>query len=216
MVGEVRILNKRVLRERHKRAADAELREAAADGRVRIDLSHVVDDGMIDTGTSVAGAPDGFDLAGLPLDRLAELDGVVVNVAGHGGPAIDRAQLLPYDVEGRAVLIHTGWDRHWGTDAYGDGHPFLTEDAAIDLRDRGARLVGIDSRDIDAAGGGRAVHSTLLAAGVPVCVRLANLGALPTEGFRFTATPVKVRGVAAFPVRAFATLDAARGGRDEG
>jgi arylformamidase len=152
---------------------------------------------------------DGIDLAELPLDRLADLDGVVVDVTGSSARAVDRAALIPYDVAGRAVLIHTGWDRHWRTDAYFEGHPFLTAAAAADLVDRGARFVGIDSLNIDDTDDGtRPVHSALLAAGVPICEHMTNLGALPTEDFRFSAVPVKVRAMGTFPVRAHAVLAA--------
>ena len=150
---------------------------------------------------------DGIDLAELPLERLADLESVVVNVAGSQDRAIDRQQLLPYDVEGRAVLVHTGWDRHWGTDAYFHGHQFLTADAARHLAETGAALVGIDSFNIDdTSTGERPVHTTLLAAEIPICEHLANLDRLPAEGFRFSAVPVKVRGMGTFPVRAYASI----------
>jgi kynurenine formamidase len=68
--------------------------------------------------------------------------------------------------------------------------------------------VGIDSYNIDdTSGGERPVHSTLLAAGVPICEHLTGLEQLPSTGFRFTAVPVKVRGMGTFPVRAYATVD---------
>jgi kynurenine formamidase len=105
------------------------------------------------------------------------------------------------------VLIHTGWDRHWGTDAYFHGHPFLTGDVARLLAEAGAALVGIDSLNIDdTSTGERPVHTTLLAAEIPICEHLTNLGRLPAQGFRFSAVPVKVRGLGAFPVRAYASL----------
>ena len=114
---------------------------------------------------------------------------------------------MPYDVAGKAVLVHTGWDRHWGTDRYLEGHPFLTERAARHLVDEGATLVGIDSLNIDdTAGGARPVHTMLCAAGVPICEHLTRLGALPVDGFRFTAVPAKVKGVGTLPVRAYATV----------
>ncbi|WCB91479.1 Kynurenine formamidase [Baekduia alba] len=149
---------------------------------------------------------DGADLAELPLDSLADLDAVTVDVTGAGERAVDREHLLPYDVAGKAVLVHTGWDRHWGSDRYFEGHPFLTEDAARHLADQGARLVGIDSLNIDdTTGGTRPVHSTLLGAGIPICEHLRGLEQLPPDGFRFSAAPVKVRGMGTFPVRAYAT-----------
>jgi len=150
---------------------------------------------------------DGTDLAGLPLDHLADLDAVVVNVTGNQGRTVIRQQLLPYDVEGRAVLVHTGWDRHWGTEAYFEQHPFLAADAATLLVESGAALVGIDSLNIDDnSTGERPVHTTLLAAGIPICEHLTNLDQLPAIGCRFSAVPVKVRGMGSFPVRAYASV----------
>lgn len=150
--------------------------------------------------------PDRADLAALPLDRLAELDGVLVDVTGAAARAIGRAHFIPYRVEGKAVLVRTGWDRHWGTNEYFRNHPFLTADAATYLAGTGAVLVGIDSLNIDDTGDPeRPVHSQLLAAGIPICEHLANLGALPADGFRFSAVPPKIRPFGTFPVRAYAT-----------
>jgi arylformamidase len=150
---------------------------------------------------------DGIDLAELPVERLADLEAIVVNVVGNQDRAIDRDQLVPYDVEGRAVLVHTGWDRHWSTDAYLHNHPFLTAEAARLLVEAGAALVGIDSLNIDdTSTGERPVHTALLAAEIPVCEHLTHLDRLPAQGFRFSAVPVKVRGMGTFPVRAYASL----------
>lgn len=150
--------------------------------------------------------PDADDLSELPLGKLAELDGVRVDVTGSSQRAIGRSQLLPYDCRAKAVLIHTGWDRHWGTGEYFRNHPFLTADAATYLAGTGAVLVGIDSLNIDDTGDPeRPVHSLLLAAGIPVCEHLTGLGELPGAGFRFSAVPPKLRPFGTFPVRAYAT-----------
>lgn len=147
----------------------------------------------------------GHDLAGLPLDRCAMLPAVVVD-AGFGpiGPeAFDGLELAD-----AAVLIRTGWDALWRTEQYGDAaHPHLTEAAAELLARSGAVLVGIDSVNIDdTAGGQRPAHTVLLTAGIPVVEHLTNLAALPATGAVFTAVPPMIRGLATFPVRAFATL----------
>ena len=92
---------------------------------------------------------DGTDLAGLPLERLVDVPAVRVDVTGSGTTAIDAPALLPYELRGRAVLVHTGHDRLWGTDAYGHDNPFLTAAAAKLLADAGAAIVGIDSVNID-------------------------------------------------------------------
>jgi arylformamidase len=149
----------------------------------------------------------GKSLAELPLESLAEIPAVVVRPAMNGNREIGATQFENIDCAGRAVLVHTGWSRHWATEKYFIGHPFLTEDAALFLRDSGAVLVGIDSLNIDSTDDGRRpVHTTLLGADIPICEHLCGLGALPGEGFKFSAVPVKIRSFGTFPVRAYAAL----------
>lgn len=149
---------------------------------------------------------DGADLADLPLESLADLDGVVVRRT-DAGRAVDRDAFAGVSVKGRAILIHTGWDRHWGTPAYGSGNPFLTRAAAEYLVQHGATLVGIDSLNIDdPADGTRPAHTILLGARVSIVEHLTGLERIPDSGFRFFAVPVKVRGIGSFPVRAFARV----------
>ena len=135
-------------------------------------------------------------LSGLPLERLADLPAVVVRVVG-GEPGITAAMLSDVTVTGRAVLLHTGADRHWGTASYTVGAPYLTSDGERLLADRGAALVGID---------GVTPHASLLAAGIPVVEHLTNLRELPPLGARFTAVPPRVAGAGTFEVRAYATV----------
>ncbi len=150
---------------------------------------------------------DGHDIAGLPLDAVADLQGVVVRTPEGRGRAIDAPVFAGREVRGRAVLIHTGWDAHWRTPAYGEGHPFLTREGARSLVEAGAALVGIDSLNIDdAADGVRPAHTTLLAANIPIVEHLCGLAGLPDAEFRFFAVPVRVRGLGSFPVRAFAIV----------
>jgi arylformamidase len=147
---------------------------------------------------------DGADLAGLGLEQLAALPGLVVRADMQ---AVDADAFEGLDVAGKAILVMTGWDRHWRSDAYSKGHPFLTEAAARLLAERGAALVGIDSYNIDdTSRRTRPVHTILLGAGIPICEHMTNLGALPADGFTFTAVPPKVAGMGTFPVRAFAEI----------
>jgi kynurenine formamidase len=151
--------------------------------------------------------PDGPDLSGLDLDRLVDVDGVLVD-ATAAGRAIGPDVLAPYQVGGRAVLVSTGWDRHWGTAGYGaPGHPFLTAGAVDWLVERGAAVVGIDSVNIDdMADLARPAHTGLLAARIPIVEHLCGLDRLPGSGFRFHAAPPPVAGMGSFPVRAYAVL----------
>jgi len=145
---------------------------------------------------------DGADLSGVGLERLVDLDGIVIDA--RTTRAIGRSD---HDVRGRAVLFRTGWDRHWRTDQYGSGAPFLMRDGASWLAESDAALVGIDSVNIDdTADGTRPAHTILLRAGIPIVEHLRGLDQLPPSGFRFHAAPPLVRGMGTFPVRAYAIV----------
>jgi arylformamidase len=245
MVGAVRILNKKIIVERHKRVA------LSPAGQKFIDLSHVIEDGMItyrglpapvicdylsreqsrsryaegtefqiakiemvaNTGTYLDTPfhryENGKDLSEIPLTSVAGLDGVIVRPDRPAERAIGAGAFRGLDVRSKAVLIRTGWDAHWRTDRYFEGHPFLTRDAAAHLVAAGAALVGIDSLNIDDTDDlRRPAHSLLLGAEIPIVEHLRGLEQLPESGFRFFAVPVKVKFCGTFPVRAFATTDA--------
>jgi arylformamidase len=151
---------------------------------------------------------NGKDLAELPLERLANLDAVVIAADLSNSRAIGRATFKGHDLRGKAVLVRTGWDTHWRTDQYFEGHPFLTRDAAEYLVEAGVTLVGIDSLNIDDTGDlTRPVHSILLAAEIPIVEHLRGLNHLPDADFRFFAVPVKVKNFGTFPVRAFGLVE---------
>jgi arylformamidase len=154
--------------------------------------------------------PGGEDLSEVPLERLVDLDGVVVDCRRRPVSDVDAAAFAGIRVARRAVLVLTGWDAKWGTPAYLAGNPFLTEDAARWLVTEGASLVGIDSLNVDSiTDPRRPAHTVLLGAGVPVVEHLTGLAALPREGFRFFAAPPRIRGMATFPVRAFGLVPGA-------
>jgi arylformamidase len=150
---------------------------------------------------------NGKDISEMPVEKFADLSAVVVRVNNMTGRAVDRDAFLKTDVRGKAVLVHTGWARHWRTEQYLEGHTFLTEAAAVHLKEQGAVFVGIDSMNIDdTSEGTRPVHTVLLGAEIPVAEHLCDLERLPLSGFIFSAVPAKVKGFGTFPVRAFAKL----------
>jgi kynurenine formamidase len=150
---------------------------------------------------------DGCDLSELTLESLADLDCVVARVTKRRHREIDVLPLDLVTLKAKALLVHTGWDAHWRTEHYFEGHPYLTGELANQLVEAGVTLVGIDSFNIDSIDDGtRPVHSALLGAGIPIVEHLCNLAALPDRGARFFAVPVKVKGMGTFPVRAFAKL----------
>jgi arylformamidase len=150
---------------------------------------------------------EGGDLSTLPLERLADVEGLLID-ATQAGRELGPVLFEPFEVTGKAVLIRTDWDRHWRTPQYGENAPFVTRAAAEWLAARNPALVGIDSVNLDdTADGTRPAHTLLLGAGVPVVEHLCRLGQLPPTGFRFHCVPVKFRGVGTFPVRAYAIVE---------
>ena len=151
---------------------------------------------------------EGKDLSGLPLEALVDLEGALLRATGTGRRAVDVLELAPLEVRGKAVLLHTGWDVHFGTPQYAKEAPYLTEAGAAWLVEHGAALVGIDSINIDDAGdAARPAHSRLLAAGIPIVEHLRELEQLPATGFRFSAAPPRIQGLGTFPVRAYAIVE---------
>jgi len=245
MVGAVRIHNKRIIAEPHKRKPI----ETPAPANRYVDLSHVIENGTVshrgmpapiicdylsressrtryapgtefhiakiemvaNTGTYVD-CPfhrfaDGSDFSQIGIEQFADIDAIVVRAEQRDSPAVGVEHFRGREIHNRAVLVHTGWDRHWNTQTYLGEHPFLTEEAAGYLCDCGVKLVGIDSMNIDdTRGNTRPVHTVLLGAGILIAEHLCNLSALPDDGFAFSAIPPRFKGVGTFPVRAMARL----------
>ena len=145
------------------------------------------------------------DLAGITLDRVADLRGFAVN-ARVDDRAIDIE--IPAEPEGAAILIRTGWSDRWGTPDYWELGPYIAPDALERLIAAKPALVGVDCWNVDDTQDlSRRVHTGLLDAGILIVEHMTNLVELPPSGFRFYAVPLAIEGGASFPVRAFAELD---------
>ncbi len=148
----------------------------------------------------------GTDVSALPLERLADLDGIVIDGRARGR-GLEADLFAGSDIAGKAVLVRTGWDAGWRTPRYFEGHPHLTRGAAEYLAGASPALVGIDSLNIDdTADGVRPAHTLLLSAGIPIVEHLCNLGSVPATGFRFHCAPAPFQGLGSFPVRAYAVV----------
>jgi arylformamidase len=151
---------------------------------------------------------NGKDFTQLDLECLVNIPGILVHAPFETNQRIDKHHFSNKDIEGKAVLVYTGWDKYWRTEAYFDGNPYITGEAAELLRDSGAVLVGIDSLNIDnTSDGDRPVHTILLGANIPIVEHMCGLDQLPNTGFRLFAAPPKIKGIGSFPVRAFALID---------
>ena len=149
----------------------------------------------------------GKDLSQLDLAAVAYLNGLVFH-APPDSRAITQDIFNNRDLRNKAVLVHTGWDLHWGSEKYFEDHPYLTRQSAEYLKSAGAALVGIDSLNIDDnTDGNRPAHTILLGSEIPIVEHMCNLSALPDGNFKFFAVPAPVKGMGSFPVRAFAMIE---------
>ena len=148
---------------------------------------------------------NGRDLSEIRLEEIVSIEGIVIRAEGQ--TAIDANFFIDQDISGKAVLVHTGWSRHWNTDKYFEGHPYLTENAACYLKEHGTVIVGIDSHNIDnIEDKRRPVHSLLLRNDIYIVEHMTNLAELPDNGFLFSAVPPKVKGMGTWPVRAYGSV----------
>lgn len=148
----------------------------------------------------------GKDLSEMELDRFADLEAITINA--ESATAIDKSYFVAKEIRNKAVLVYTGWAKHWNTPQYLEGHPYLTADAAEYLKECHVKLVGIDSHNIDdTSGKSRPVHTILLGAEILIAEHLCNMDKLPEGGYRFNAVPPKFKGAGTFPVRAYASFN---------
>jgi len=148
---------------------------------------------------------NGRDFSQIDVAEFVDIEGIAIDAKNQ--TSIGKEYFEGHDLRNKAVIVYTDWSRHWNTESYFEGHSYLTEDAAVYLRDSGVRLVGIDSLNIDSIGGkDRPVHTILLGANILIVEHLTNLAGLPGKEFYFSAVPPKIKGMGSFPVRAYATL----------
>ncbi|MGF7040631.1 cyclase family protein [Mucilaginibacter lappiensis] len=149
---------------------------------------------------------NGKDLSEMELDRFADLEAITINA--ENATVIDKSYFVAKEIRNKAVLVYTGWAKHWNTPQYFEGHPYLTADAAEYLKECHVKLVGIDSHNIDdTSGKSRPVHTILLGAEILIAEHLCNMDKLPESGYRFNAVPPKFKGAGTFPVRAYASFN---------
>lgn len=117
-------------------------------------------------------------------------------------------------IGGKIVIFHTGWlEAMYGKPGYYGNNPYLAEETARWLVDRGIRALAVDHTvdrgDIaaEAQPGDCPIHRILLGAGIPLMENLVNLDQLPEEGFQVIALPVKIYAGDGAPARIVAVLE---------
>ena len=164
----------------------------------------------------------------IPLEQLvapAVVIDVSRNAAGNRDYRLTRDDVLAFEkvngpiARGSAVLLRTGWSRHWpdaktylGDDTPGDASKlsfpsYGVEAARLLVEERGVAALGVDTASIDY---GRSadfqVHRVAAARNVPGFENLTNLDQLPVRGAMVIALPMKIEGGSGGPLRAIALV----------
>lgn len=145
----------------------------------------------------------------IPLERWRG-PAIVVPISHHSAQAIPVTDLAAADIRpGDIVLLATGWDAHFAKSAY-QLHPYLSEDAAGWLVDRGVSMVGIDTLNVEMPierrppGFTLPVHHLLLEHEVLIIENLKDLLRLRGRRIRLQAFPLNIRGGDGAPARVVA------------
>ncbi|HEY6284585.1 MAG TPA: cyclase family protein [Ktedonobacteraceae bacterium] len=152
--------------------------------------------------------PHGKTISQYPLERFL-LAGIVVPISWlNDDEPIDVNKFdsfLTAFPAHSALLIHTGWDRHWKTDRYLH-HPFLTSEATQFLVDAGVSIIGIDALNVDSTVlETDHAHTALLGNDILIVENLTRLHQL-SHGvvYQFSFLPLALSDLDGSPVRAIA------------
>lgn len=142
----------------------------------------------------------------VPIDRFVS-KAYVMDLSGLKPlEEITESRLEPFaeKVKGaHAVIIRTGWGKHFGKDDFFTSFPGLSEEAVEWLRKNGISLVGLESPSVNAVKH-ELIHTLLLKNDIYIVESLANADSLTKEYVEFYAVPLKFKGLDGSPVRAFA------------
>jgi len=207
LVADVRFDRFEIVAEQHKGSRGMGERPTLhphADHRI-VDLSHPVHGPL-------GGSSHHLDCGGAPssveLERVVDLPAEVFHLTDATERGIPASVFHDRYLRGKAVLLHTGWERFSGSPAHREQGPFLRADGLDYLAGQGVVLIGIDSCLLDPGSSetpGECPDQTVFRAGrVNVVEHLTGLAALPPSGATFTAVPLRIEGSGASPVRAFA------------
>ncbi|MEM2140636.1 cyclase family protein [Nitrososphaera sp.] len=143
----------------------------------------------------------------IPPSRLV-CDALLVRLPKKAGQTIGVADIEGEDIRrGDAVVLATGWEKHYSHKDYMTENPGLSKAAARYLARKKVSLVGIDGPSIDQGRDARfGAHNILLPAGVLAVENLCNLQKIKKKKFTLVVAPLNLAGATGSPVRALALV----------
>jgi arylformamidase len=108
------------------------------------------------------------------------------------------------------LILRTGWSEYFGNMKFYNEYPFLSEDAAHWLVEKGVRLIAMDTPSPDNPAHSRGTprdspnHKVLLGAGVVLVEYLTNLKSVTAQEVDLIVMPLRLKGCDGSPARCVA------------
>ena len=135
----------------------------------------------------------------------------VLDMTSTHRPTVDIHHIEPYQdliAKSKFLLLYTGWSRWWGTDAYYQGYPVLSPEAARWIAGFELRGLGVDMISVDPAGASPfTIHEIFLHRNILIIENLTNLQALPNTDFILSCFPLNIEDADGSPIRAVAIIE---------
>ncbi|MEM6522622.1 MAG: cyclase family protein [Bacteroidota bacterium] len=112
--------------------------------------------------------------------------------------------------KGDGLIFRTGWSNKYGTPAYRDELPRLSEELALWMVEIGIKMVGVEPPSVADVNNLREVtriHKILLEGNVTIVEGLTNLEVLDHEKVILIALPLKIKNGDGCPARAVAVME---------
>jgi arylformamidase len=152
---------------------------------------------------------DSITIDQLPLARCYQIDALALWIPRGPDEAIsadDLAQALARTGEtlrsGDALLVGTGWDRHWHQPDYVTNPPYFLAGAIDWVLDHGVSLLGGDTPRYDSPNNPQNFFPKFFRHDILLLAPVINLDQVRTPRGKLTALPLPIKGACASPVRA--------------
>ncbi|WP_409344060.1 cyclase family protein [Paenibacillus sp. MBLB4367] len=177
----------------------------------------------LETPAHFYGNDGSYSVADVPIGRLVDMPCKVLMLEerefDRGGPRklidagmLERCAGSPLIEQGDAILVGTGWGRHWMDAHYLEHSPYFTRSAMEWLIARKPFLLGTDFPRWDNLAKSEGFFPAFYEADILMLAPCVNLEKVGRPAVRLTALPLHIPGTSAVPCRAVIMEEGIAGG----
>ena len=171
----------------------------------------------IETPAHFYGNDNCYLMADVPAEKLVNIPCTVLMLDGLSEPAGERIAITAEMLdacpaaknirEGDAILVGTGWGKHWMEPHYLDASPYFTYGAMEYLVSKKPYLLGTDFPRWESFEHPQNLFPLFYGANILMLAPLVNLETVSTSRVLLTALPLNIPGTSCIPCRAVVTED---------